>query len=342
MSEPGLSEGKTANVGMLDIEGAARLLPELAKRKAGALNLRLSPEDAMYDNNDAHYLGVGESALNVIEAARALARAPSPGAILDFGAGAGRVTRWLRAAFPEAHISACDVRPQDVQFCRDQFGVEGWVSGVNIEALAAPRTYDLIWVGSVLTHLSAENSARLIDKLLSWTNRRGLLIMSIVGRTLKAGGGADYIHPEGWAEITRQYSELGYGYADYLNMPGYGLSLTKLSWAAGVVESLPGIRLVSLSEGVWDNSHDILAIQKLETASVGVQSAPNAATVVNDLLDQRQALARGAAIEFLHALARNASDPIRCAIILALICLLSRSKTRSWRERFRPDCGRLS
>jgi cyclopropane fatty-acyl-phospholipid synthase-like methyltransferase len=65
-----------------------------------------------------HYFAVGKSALNVIQATLVLAGVNSPKTILDFGCGAGRVTRWLRAAFPDAKISACDTREEDLKFVR--------------------------------------------------------------------------------------------------------------------------------------------------------------------------------------------------------------------------------
>ncbi len=60
------------------------------------VNLELYSGDAMYAGNDRHYLECGASALQVVLAALQLGRHTTPGSILDFGSGAGRVTRWLR------------------------------------------------------------------------------------------------------------------------------------------------------------------------------------------------------------------------------------------------------
>ena len=300
----------------LDLGSAFDLLPPSTKAAAASLNLRLSPDDGMnYSGDDFHYLTCGASALNVILSAQQLAGAPNPTSILDFGSGAGRVTRWLRAGFPAAHIAACDLRPQDIQFCRDQFGADAWVVEIDIEALAAHGSFDLIWVGSVLTHLSADKSGRLIDKLLSWTKVGGLVILSIIGRSAKNrndGTGKDFIHSEGWAKITQQYDASGFGYADYSNAAGYGLSLTKLSWAAGLIERLPGARLVALSEGVWDNLHDILAIQKTEAGSdLKDPLRSNATAAVAELFNEAEASRRGSAIE--ASTLWRATRPIRFA-----------------------------
>jgi SAM-dependent methyltransferase len=132
-----------------------------------------------------HYFSVGASALNVINSVLALAEVDSPKTILDFGCGAGRVTRWLRAAFPQASISACDVREDDLAFVRNKLGASTWVSGTDVGNLQQPFPFplDLIWVGSVVTHLDEATSEALLCKLAEWLKPRGLLIASLHGRT---------------------------------------------------------------------------------------------------------------------------------------------------------------
>ena len=233
--------------------------------------LRLAPDDGMYSNNDAHYLSCGASALNAILAALQTADTQTPTSILDFGAGAGRVTRWLRVAFPEARLAACDVRERDMSFCRKEFNAETWLSGTDVDALTAPQKYDLIWVGSVITHLSSATSAMLIRKLFTWTNAGGLVVVSTHGRyarTRQDSGALGYIDPARWAAITKGYDESGFGYADYANESGYGVSLTKLSWLAALIEGMPQARLVMLSERAWDGHHDVFAIQNNAIALV--------------------------------------------------------------------------
>jgi SAM-dependent methyltransferase len=250
----------------LQVSGSLASLPEMTRPLAGSLNLNIASDDEMYDGNDGHYLACGASALNLIFAASQLAQV-SPRAILDFGAGAGRVLRWLRAAFPTAHLGAADLREQDMAFCREQFQAEAWKSGTDIAALEAPSTYDLIWVSSVLTHLSAENCGRLVDKLMSWTNPGGLLIMSTHGRTalLPHNHEDGYtLEPEVWRDVQSQHAACGFGYADYPDEAGYGVSLTKLSWWGALVERMPCARMVLLSEGLLGAHQDVVAIQKVE------------------------------------------------------------------------------
>ncbi|MGX9182326.1 hypothetical protein ACWTU8_32085, partial [Mesorhizobium sp. BHbdii] len=93
------------------------------------VSLNLHENDAMFHGNSRHYLSCGGSALNVIAAAVGLAGI-EPSEILDFGSGAGRVTRWLRVAYVGAEISATDMRSEDLEFCAREFGARTWLSGI--------------------------------------------------------------------------------------------------------------------------------------------------------------------------------------------------------------------
>lgn len=233
------------------------------------ISLALHHDDGMYQGDgDLHYLTCGASAINVITAAADLARI-RPRSILDFGAGAGRVTRWLRAAYPEAKIFATDLRSSDMEFCAREFRASSWVSGTDIDGLASPSQYDLIWVGSVITHLSAADSERLLRRLLSWLRPNGVLVASFHGRFARHRGPEFDFYGVGqaWPALEGGYAEAGFGYADYPGQTGYGISLTRLGWVAWLSERLEDTRLVLLSERVWDDHHDVLALQRRSIAA---------------------------------------------------------------------------
>lgn len=238
--------------------------PPVAERVFGRVDRRVHSDDVLFNGDPGHYLAVGAGALQLIDTALQLADIRAVRSILDFGSGAGRVTRWLCAAFPESEITVTDVRATDIAFCVENFHVSAWLSVTDIEALCAPAQYDLIWAGSVITHLSAGMSLRLLRKLMSWTRRGGLVIVSTHGRTAiknRRQNIIPYLHDAGWQEIERDYGRLGYGYADYQGETGYGVAVTSLDWIARRIMELPDARLVLLSECTWDKHHDVLALQ---------------------------------------------------------------------------------
>jgi SAM-dependent methyltransferase len=230
-----------------------------------AVDKTLSPDDGMFQGNIEHYLSCGESALRVILAAISLAGVETPKQILDFGAGAGRVTRWLKVAFPDSKIHACDIRDQDMMFLRSSFGVEAWTVGTNLDLITIPGQYDLIWVGSVITHLPEPKTQQLIKKLFAACAPSGILAVSFHGRTCIARQdteGFKYIHDGGWNKIKSDYGKRGYGYADYEAQSGYGISVLSTAWMATLVETIPTSKLILLSEQAWDGHHDVVVIQK--------------------------------------------------------------------------------
>ncbi len=234
-----------------------------AKALSDLVSLGLHDRDGIHHGNDHHYLTCGASAMNVISAA--LQRAGIiPGAVLDFGSGAGRVTRWLRAAAPEARIFVTDLRPDDLAFCTSAFGAISFPGGIHVDELISPAQYDLIWVGSVLTHLSEPTCEALTRKLMSWLNPTGVLVMSFHGRFVLARAAVfeHYGIQEGWDEIVTDLDAKGFGYADCPNQSGYGISISTLAWMTRLVERIPDARLVLLEERAWDGHHDVVAIQK--------------------------------------------------------------------------------
>jgi SAM-dependent methyltransferase len=251
-----------------ELQLASLALPPLTQPFAPAVDQAIADSDGMLEAHATareHYFTIGASALNAILAAVALANM-APKSILDFGCGAGRVMRWLRAAFPAAAISACDVRELDLEFVGRRFGAQTWKSGVDVAALAAPGPIDLIWVGSVVTHLDEATSLALLRKLFSWLNPQGLLIASLHGRGARGYGEAGLVtylqRPDDWRRVVAQCQMIGYGYADYPDQTGYGISLASPQWTTGLVERIPGSQLVMFGEMLWDNHHDVVALKK--------------------------------------------------------------------------------
>ena len=237
-------------------------LPLVARPFFDGVNKTISPNDAMYSGNQIHYFGVGASALSNILHAVGVTES-NPSRILDFGCGAGRVTRWLHTAFPDAAIEGCDIRKTDVEFVAKMFGGRTWISGSDVAKLNPPSTYDLIWVGSVFTHLSKEVSIQLLDKLVSWLNPYGVLIFTSHGRYAASIGPGSYGIDDQWCRVKEDFDRSQFGYADYSATPGYGISLTPLPWWASLVTSRANLRLVSMTERAWDSHQDVTSVQFL-------------------------------------------------------------------------------
>jgi SAM-dependent methyltransferase len=130
----------------------------------------------------AAYLEAGRQAADlVMQAWRATGRADTQiRSCLDLGSGYGRVTRWLAQSIPPERITACDLNREALRFLRSQFGV--WVLGSAGDwADVEFDTYDLVWIGSLLTHLPPGSWSRLWGRLEQVVENGGVLVLTTRG-----------------------------------------------------------------------------------------------------------------------------------------------------------------
>lgn len=228
---------------------------------------RLAQSDNMHMSTAERYFIVGASALNAIQGAMQVAGSPEPQSILDYGCGGGRVMRWMRAAFPNADIVASDLIRENMQFCADTFRATAWESSTDLSILEPRRSFDLIWVGSVATHLPEASSRTMIDRFSSWLKPGGLLVVTLHGDYIRErlALGVHYsLTDEGVAIVLKDAARTGYGYADYPHAKGYGISLVTPDWVEARIGELKDCRRLSYRPRGWDNHQDVLAIQKSE------------------------------------------------------------------------------
>src|SRR2546423_3623530 len=149
------------------------------------INPEISPRDEMLCGNRDYYFLVGQYALHCVDTAlQAAARDRSDvQTILDLPCGHGRVMRYLRAAFPHAEMTACDLLSDGVDFCATTFGASRLYSREKVEDIPLPPgSFDLVWVGSLFTHLSAELWSRWLLLFHKSLRPAGVLIFSSHGR----------------------------------------------------------------------------------------------------------------------------------------------------------------
>lgn len=217
--------------------------------------------DTMYDGDGAHYFKVGLSAIRCIDETLAQAKLTSVSSILDLPCGSGRVLRFLAQRFPEAEITACEIQTRPVQFCVRTFGALPAYSSVKLDEVTLAKKFDLIWCGSLATHLNERDIAALIRLFVRHLNPGGLAIFTTHGdfaaqRLLRRE--FDYSIPEDQIErIVHDYTKAGYGFADYAGQRNWGVSLTSPEWIRARVREIGGLREVYIKEHGWDNHQDV-------------------------------------------------------------------------------------
>ena len=130
----------------------------------------------MSDAERQHYFDIGCEALRIVLQALLAAGHGAPTSILDYPSGSGRVTRHLAAMFPSAAITAADIDESHVDFCERTFNTVGIVTPADVAGFDFPRRFDLIFCGSLLTHLPrrrAKEVLALIAPIAVATGNRG-------------------------------------------------------------------------------------------------------------------------------------------------------------------------
>jgi cyclopropane fatty-acyl-phospholipid synthase-like methyltransferase len=239
------------------------------------MNKEISSEDSMLDGNYDHYFNVGYSALDSIEKVLHSAKIGETKKILDMPCGYGRVMRTIRAAFPESQITGCDLDKKGVDFCSKTFNAIPVYSKELPKDIQINEKFDLIWCGSLLTHLDGPNWDPFLTFFIEHLNNKGVLVFTTHGR-LDAkwiSDGLNNIEKEHlfFGLLEAQYSRLikkfnndGFGYENYPNQSNYGVSLSKPSWVLMQLEKHPDIRIISYTECGWDDHQDVIGIIKMD------------------------------------------------------------------------------
>lgn len=229
---------------------------------------RISPDDGMYKGDGNHYFRVGLSAVKCIDAAVTAAGNVHPKQILDLPCGHGRVLRLLVHRFPEAAITACDLDTDGVDFCTGTFGVSGVYSRPDLSALSLENQFDLIWCGSLVTHLDEPRIVALMKFFQRHLLPGGLLVFTAAGERVAEwmlSREFDYgIAKSAMPQITSRYREGGYAYTDYPYMPDYGISLTSPEWIRRRIEQVGKLREVYFVQHGWDDHQDVYGFVKSE------------------------------------------------------------------------------
>ncbi len=245
------------------------LLRLVESKPDAPISREIDPADDMYAGSVDHYFAVSASALRAIRLAMIAGGKTGAEAILDLPSGYGRVLRSLRAAFPQAEITACDLNRGAVDYCAGVFGAVPVYGDVVPESIEIPVSkYDLIWSGSLLTHLDADQFVRFIRVFERSARVDGLILFTTHGRRAAdfIRAGLDYygIGPRKSQRALRRFERKGFAYCDYPNNPGYGMALSSPRWVVDRLTRSNKLRIVWTGEAAWDRHQDVFAVLKVK------------------------------------------------------------------------------
>jgi len=235
----------------------------LQNYEAAVIDRQISPNDAM---NNQWYFPVGRSAVQNIALACLASKLQTVTKVLDMPCGHGRVLRHLVHLFPGAEVHACDLDKDGVQFCAATFGAKPVYSREELTEVDFGSTYDIIWVGSLFTHVAHDVAKRWLAHLAKFLNPQGIVVATLHGRWSQyVHKVAPYIDEHQWQGILEDYSTLGYGYRDYSKQEShsyisgsYGISLAKPHVIIRDLERLPNVRIYLYRERGFADHQDVV------------------------------------------------------------------------------------
>lgn len=229
------------------------------------------------------YNRIGLNAYKLVEEAISLSNRINDdiGEILDYGCGYGRVTRVFVQNGDPNKISVFDVDPRAVSFCADEFGVkpiyfnDRWdFKSVRFES------YDVIWAGSVLTHLSEAFTRETLALLCNILKPNGLLVFTTHGNKT-----FDRLREEYYGdrfqtlsdEIIEQYNTRGFSFIPYENQEvdilpfdfrraeDFGMTWMSDRFVDDLICKIDGanIKLLKYKSLGWDSHQDTYYYQRV-------------------------------------------------------------------------------
>ena len=230
----------------------------------------LSPKDGMFKEGlEEHYRFVGRSALETVRMAMLATGKTAFQNILDLPCGHGRVMRALKAAFPNAKLTACDLDRRGVDFCAENFGALPDYSAPSADQIKLEGGYDLIWCGSLLTHLNAEDCRAFLAIFQNLLDPDGVMIVTTCGRRVvnrfEAGTHTYGLGEDSIPALLDSYKCSGFGYADYPKQRGYGISVCSPGWLMAEIAKLPDVSVAAFSEHFWAQHQDVTACVRSAT-----------------------------------------------------------------------------
>ncbi|MCC6887395.1 MAG: class I SAM-dependent methyltransferase [Hyphomicrobiales bacterium] len=239
-------------------------MQDLARRwadyQAAPIDAAIAASDDMFHGSREHYFAVGRSAIEMISDAMLLQRRTGFARILDLPCGGGRVTRHLRAFFPNAEIAVSDLDKTKQAAVVAQFGVEGIDVAPDFKG-TPERHFDLIFVGSLLTHFDEPMVHRALDFFLRSLTADGIAVLTLHGRTTLRLFASQEVYRSQYRGIAGPLARSGFAhYGD----PFHGTCFTLASWFCRQIEARADAQIVMFKEGAWDGNQDAIVVRRSE------------------------------------------------------------------------------
>jgi SAM-dependent methyltransferase len=231
-----------------------------------AVIAEVSPNDLMYRTDERNYFYWGRAAVRAVCWVLAALERPQPRTILDLPSGHGRVLRALKGVFPGALITACDIDRDGVDFCAEVLGARPVYASTSPKETVLDDQFDLIWCGSLITHLNEHTSRELIEELAGSLTPGGVLVFTTHGPYYRSliEKGVMAFSVRSTERLLAEYDECGFGFQEYRNATNYGISLCSPTWVIGAIDEIEGISMDCYAARGWGGFQDVYGFTSCE------------------------------------------------------------------------------
>jgi hypothetical protein len=163
--------------------------------------------------------------------------------------------------FPDSAITGGEIESTALDFCRRAFSVQTVLSGTDFRSLSFPQKFDLIWCGSLLTHVDEQRAADLLGFFHRHLLDEGICIFTTSGQrvadTIERKELTYNLSEEGPGKLLSDYQQKGYGYADYAGRSDMGISLVSRSRTIQLAQEAGSWQAAHYLEKGWHGLQDV-------------------------------------------------------------------------------------
>jgi SAM-dependent methyltransferase len=214
----------------------------------------------VHDRGSDAYFSAGQQALEVC---KGILAGSQPRRVIDFGCGYGRALRWFRAEWPRAEIFAVDIDPEALRFVSTTFGAIP-VAGDHHLKMSIPGNIDLIFSGSLLTHLDQWQWDIFLPMCVDALAADGTLVATIHGRIaalLASQNHPVYGNAVDVLALHEAYKANSFAFLPYSkDYPTFGLTLSSPEWVMRQLQKIGDAKIVAFHEAAW--GQDVIALRK--------------------------------------------------------------------------------
>lgn len=164
-------------------------------------------------------------------------------------------------------ITACEIDQEALNFCVSEFGADPLYSQESLKNVQFTKKYNLIWVGSLVTHIKETAFRELLEALFEILDNDGVLVFTTHGQySVEKPTNYEVIFPPK-EKLSRILKKQGYFFTPYDHSQNYGISICTKDYVENLAKQLFGerLRLLRYQYRGWDNHQDVYSFQKISS-----------------------------------------------------------------------------